>query len=630
MKFLFTAPRFHTNQAPIVKGLTERGHEVRYFVIFVGATEDHANCEPLVLKPSRTTEREKRRLEKTLIPSDVESAIGGCFIPNFPFLKQAFEDYMPDVVICREKTNLTLCVKALCDMHRIPCVLYDQEPLYQLKTSSDNNTTLTQRNSLLKRILLKLSCILNPDLKMLQQLKRISGFPTVRMTPVKYKRLTKELSEGQSDVNAYFFPFVAEQIDAVENRRYCREDVVQILTVGKYIVEEKFAIMIDAAKLLKKQAKFLWHITIIGHASNEDEISYYNQMIQAIREARLEEKIELKVNLSYHDMSCEYLKHDVFVLSSEREEASFAVWEAMAHGLPVISTDHNRIVSYITEGKNSYIFNTGDAHSLVQAITKMFTQGIEKLGKNARETAMNKYSWGYKATHLRGAGGSICKNKTEKNQLGTFYVPLVHTNSSQSVKHYPDIIENVRFLCVAKYRQYKNLAFLIKVFSEIKERDDWSLTIIGQMNTQDEKQYHDNLVKDVSSFGLLDRVTMLPTIDYKQMNHFYQEYDILILPSKKETYGMAVTEAMSNGLCVFSADTCGVSFNLIDGSCGIVFESNNAEALKNSFISILERKSAISYCGAKAHKYVTEEQSFYQYCRCLTECLNSSFGIKVI
>ena len=65
MKILFTAPRFHTNQAPVVRGLTAAGHEVRYFVAFTGATEDHSCCVPVVLKPSRTTEREKRALART-------------------------------------------------------------------------------------------------------------------------------------------------------------------------------------------------------------------------------------------------------------------------------------------------------------------------------------------------------------------------------------------------------------------------------------------------------------------------------------------------------------------------------------------------------------------------------------
>ena len=308
MKFLFTAPRFHTNQVPIVKGLTEKGHEVRYFVVFVGATEDHANCEPLVLKPSRTTEREKRKLDKTLIPSNVESTIGGRFIPDFTFLKRAFEDYMPDVVICREKTNLTLCVKALCDMHRIPCVLYDQEPLYGLEATTANHIMQPQRNSLMKRIQIKLSRMLNPDLKMLQQMKRTSGFPTVRMTPVKYRRLPKDLSEEQGDVNAFFVAFVAEQIPAAENREYCRDEVVHILSVGKFRDYKNLPILIDAAKLLMKQAAFSWHITIIGQASNEDEIAYYKKMVQAIREAELEEKIEMKTNLPYQSMSKEYLK----------------------------------------------------------------------------------------------------------------------------------------------------------------------------------------------------------------------------------------------------------------------------------------------------------------------------------
>lgn len=392
MKFLFTAPRFHTNQVPIARGLTEKGHEVRYFVVFVGATEDHSCCEPLILKPARTTVREKKKLKKTMIPSDMESAIGGHFIPDYLFLKNAFEDYMPDVVICREKTNLTLCVKALCDAHRIPCVLYDQEPLYRMKAPV-NQTAQAQTNSFLKRVQIKLSRTLNPDLRMLQQMKRSSGFPTVRMTPVKYRRLPKELSEGKPDGNAFFVPFVAEQIAAAEKRKYCRNGVVRILSVGKFRDYKNLPILIDAAKLLQKEATFAWHITIIGQASNEDENAYYNQMVQAIRDAGLNEKIELKTNLPYQAMSDEYLKHDIFILPSKREVASIAVLEAMAHGLAVISTDYNGTASYVEDAKCGTTFETENAESLCKAIETVIGIGMKQLGIQAHIAAGKTFNF---------------------------------------------------------------------------------------------------------------------------------------------------------------------------------------------------------------------------------------------
>ena len=129
MRILFTAPRFHTNQVPVVKGLKAAGHDVRYFVAFTGATEDHSDCVPTVLRPSRTTVREARTLSRKKGEGEAESVFGGHFIPALPSLQRAFETYMPDLVICRGKTNLTLCMNALCARHRIPCVLYDQEPV---------------------------------------------------------------------------------------------------------------------------------------------------------------------------------------------------------------------------------------------------------------------------------------------------------------------------------------------------------------------------------------------------------------------------------------------------------------------------------------------------------------------
>ena len=152
MKILFTAPRYHTNQVPIVRGLKGKGHEVRYFVAFVGATEDHTDCEPLVLKPSRATVREKRRLAKSMSDGDVETIIGGHFIPDYSFLKRAFEAYMPDVAICREKTPLTLCVHALCVQHHIPCILYDQEPYYPLLPETNTGGKAKTKLPLLSRL----------------------------------------------------------------------------------------------------------------------------------------------------------------------------------------------------------------------------------------------------------------------------------------------------------------------------------------------------------------------------------------------------------------------------------------------------------------------------------------------
>lgn len=382
MKILFTAPRFHTNQSPIVKGLADKGHEVRYFVVFVGVTEDHSVCAPIVLKPSKTTLREKRKFSKTHNESEIESLIGGRFIPDFKFLRAIFEEYMPDVVICREKTNLTLCVKALCDEYNIPCVLYDQEPIHKLKNAVKRAVVFKPK--LRDRVFNKLDKTFNPDRKMLDRFRQSSGFPTVHMTPVFYSRLPFSLSEEKTGEEDYFIPFIAKIGERKE--RYLKGDCLNILTVGKFREYKNLKIIVNAAKILKND--FNWRITVVGQINNSDEREYYDEFVQLINDNNLAEKFLIKSNVPYKEMEQIYLENDLFVLTSKREVASISVIEAMSHGLAVISTDYNGTASYVLKANAGYVFETENEKDLADKIA-LATSKVEYFGKNAAEYVEN-------------------------------------------------------------------------------------------------------------------------------------------------------------------------------------------------------------------------------------------------
>ena len=60
--------------------------------------------------------------------------------------------------------------------------------------------------------------------------------------------------------------------------------------------------------------------------------------------------------------------------------------EAMAYGLPVITTD--RCVAgleLVKEGANGYIVPTEDAHSLAEAIEKVLCSDLRKMGESSLE-----------------------------------------------------------------------------------------------------------------------------------------------------------------------------------------------------------------------------------------------------
>ena len=48
MRFLYVAHRYHTNQAPIMKGLVEHGHEVCFVSHYRGEIEDYDYVTPVI------------------------------------------------------------------------------------------------------------------------------------------------------------------------------------------------------------------------------------------------------------------------------------------------------------------------------------------------------------------------------------------------------------------------------------------------------------------------------------------------------------------------------------------------------------------------------------------------------
>lgn len=92
----------------------------------------------------------------------------------------------------------------------------------------------------------------------------------------------------------------------------------------------------------------------------------------------------------------EYLQAmDIFVMPSLTETTSLATLEAMATGLPVISTQVGFIKNYIVKNYNGIFFPRNSASLLALKIEKLMAnkKTREVLGRNARKTVAYSFSW---------------------------------------------------------------------------------------------------------------------------------------------------------------------------------------------------------------------------------------------
>jgi glycosyltransferase involved in cell wall biosynthesis len=88
-------------------------------------------------------------------------------------------------------------------------------------------------------------------------------------------------------------------------------------------------------------------------------------------------------------LSQAYASADVFAFASALETFGLVVTEAMAAGLPVVSSRVGGIPDVVEEGVNGYTFNVGDTDALVEGVRRIIVsrENMESMGRAARRYA---------------------------------------------------------------------------------------------------------------------------------------------------------------------------------------------------------------------------------------------------
>lgn len=193
-----------------------------------------------------------------------------------------------------------------------------------------------------------------------------------------------------------------------------------------------------------------------------------------------------------------------------------------------------------------------------------------------------------------------------------YFVPLVCEPTYNCKREYLKT-GVIQLLDVGKYRDYKNHFFLVDAFSNISNKERFSLTIIGQMENDAEKDYYQRLTQYVADKQLSQYIKILGNVPFAEMNSIYSKADVLILPSKSETAGMVILEAMASGLCVMSGNNCGLASYLEEDECGLVFSISDPEQLTNQLDHIAKNPSIIKELGEKSIDVVRRKYGFGNY-----------------
>ncbi len=112
-----------------------------------------------------------------------------------------------------------------------------------------------------------------------------------------------------------------------------------------------------------------------------------------------------------------------------------------------------------------------------------------------------------------------------------------------------------RLLCVAAVTWHKGLDLLLTALSTLTALS-WQCTCAGVLDR--EPTFAAELQRRAASHGLTDRIIFTGPVVGSDLDRLYASADLLLLPSRGETYGMVLTEALARGVPVVAAAVGGV------------------------------------------------------------------------
>ncbi len=158
------------------------------------------------------------------------------------------------------------------------------------------------------------------------------------------------------------------------------EEAFIVLSVGELNDNKNHLTII---KSIAKMNNPVIHYVICGKGNLE------NRLKDQVVKLGLENRIHL---LGFRkDIAQIYKVSDVFAFPSKREGLGLAALEAMASGLPLVTSNIHGIIDYSVDGKNGFTCSPKDVDGFCEAIEKLFNNVDErvKMGKRNIEDVKN-------------------------------------------------------------------------------------------------------------------------------------------------------------------------------------------------------------------------------------------------
>lgn len=163
-----------------------------------------------------------------------------------------------------------------------------------------------------------------------------------------------------------------------------------VLFVGRLYHRKGLEILLHSIPpVLQKFSDVKFAISGAGFKEKEESLR------TLAKKLKIEEQVKFLGYIPDEKLPFLYSASDIFVLPAIYENFPFAILEAQATGLPVISTKVGGIPEFLTDNENGFLIDPGDPTQLTQKVLTLLQdqQLAIEMGRRGRKLIKDKLSW---------------------------------------------------------------------------------------------------------------------------------------------------------------------------------------------------------------------------------------------
>jgi glycosyltransferase involved in cell wall biosynthesis len=204
--------------------------------------------------------------------------------------------------------------------------------------------------------------------------------------------ITAELKYRREPGRIRYVPNGVEQ-EFFAGRTYVPRSPLRLLYVGTWLDRKGIYYLAESFCLLARESSAL-EMTIAGAGRSEQEV-------KASFAPEMRDRVSVLPFVPRHAMPSLYADHDIFVFPSLVEGMPLTLLEAMASGMPVVTTLSGGMGDVVEDGFNGLLVPPADSQELVAALRDLCGNAELRcrLGHEAQNT-MRRYTWDHVTERL--------------------------------------------------------------------------------------------------------------------------------------------------------------------------------------------------------------------------------------